>query len=118
MNATEMKTHLQAFSRTLDNKEKDEWWGTMRDVWQDLYPKFLMWYNSHHNKIKAKAHKQNKTLDLTLSTEEADLIIQLLDQSIKVGISPNAFVLSGEKRRDIIARIQMTPTYLRHAGVI
>jgi hypothetical protein len=90
----------------------------MRDVWQDLYPKFLMWYNSHHNKVKAKEHKQNKTLDVTLNLEEANLIIQLLDQSIKVGISPNAFILSGEKRRDVIARIQMTPTYLRHAGLI
>jgi hypothetical protein len=112
MNATEMKTHLQAFSKTLNNKKKDEWWGTEKDIWRDLSSKFLSWYNSHHNKVKAKEHKKNKTLEVTLSTEEADLIIQLLDQSIKVGISPNAFVLSGEKRRDVIARIQLTPTYL------
>ena len=58
MNATEMKKHLLAFSKTLDNKEKDEWWGTEKDIWNNLYPKFLSWYNSHHNKVEAKNNRQ------------------------------------------------------------
>lgn len=58
MNATEMKKYLVEFGKTLDNDKPDEWWGTNRDIWNTLYPQFLMWYNSHHNKLKAKEKKK------------------------------------------------------------
>lgn len=54
MNATEMKKYLVAFGNTLNDNDKDEWWGTDKSIWDDLSKKFLMWYNSHHNKIKDK----------------------------------------------------------------
>ena len=100
MNASEMKTHLQAFSRTLDYKKKDEWWGTMRQVWQDFYPKFLMWYT----KVKAKEHQTKKTLDLVITVEEADTLIRLLDNSLKGENRLNHQEI--EARRELIGRMQ------------
>jgi hypothetical protein len=57
MNATEMKKILQAYSETLDDKNMDEFYGTVRDEWENLWPGFLMWYNSHHNRVIAKLAK-------------------------------------------------------------
>jgi len=60
MNATEMKKVLQEYAKTLDNKDKDESYGTRRDSWNAEWPGFLQWYNSHHNKVVAKLARSSK----------------------------------------------------------
>jgi hypothetical protein len=60
MNATEMKVVLKEFGKTLNDKDKDEWWGTDKTVWDEMAKRFLQWYNSHHNKLAAKARRQQQ----------------------------------------------------------
>lgn len=115
MNATEMKKYLVAFSKTLDDVNKDESYGTARDEWNNIYPQFLAWYNSHHNRVIAKEHRQNKTLNLTMTVEEADFIISAIEKNIRDGlVSPK----DQDGRRDLIGRIQQTDSYLRQHGII
>jgi hypothetical protein len=60
MTPTELKKYLVEYGKTLDNKDQDEFYGTARDEWNNVYPQFLQWYNSHHNKMRAKELKKEK----------------------------------------------------------
>jgi hypothetical protein len=115
MNATEMKSYLVEFAKTLPNKDKDEWWGTDRDMWKTLYPRFLMWFNSHHNRVKAKEAKASKQIEVNLKYNEANLIIAILDQNRK---DHPARDFDDDLRVKLITKIQTTPGYIKNLGLI
>lgn len=54
MTPTEMKKIINDFSKSLKSKDKDEWWGTEKDIWDSIAKKFLMWYNSNSQYWKEK----------------------------------------------------------------
>lgn len=54
---------------------------------------------------------------LKLTPQEADLVIAQLDKSIQL-LRGRGYWDNEEKIRAIIARIQMTDVYLKHAGII
>ncbi len=43
MTIEEIKKLFVKFSKTLDDKEKDEWWGTDRGIWNIMQERFLAW---------------------------------------------------------------------------
>ena len=57
MTVQQMKKLLQEYGKTLDNKDKDEFWGTEKQEWDDVAPKFLMWCNSNRKKLLEEAKK-------------------------------------------------------------
>jgi hypothetical protein len=63
MTPTELKEFFVAYSKTLDDKDEDEFYGTAQDDWNNVYPKFLMWYNSKYNKLKSKELKNQKKIN-------------------------------------------------------
>lgn len=52
MTVQEMKKLLAEFAKTLDDKSKDEWYTTDRDVWEQMAKRFLMWCNSNRKKLQ------------------------------------------------------------------
>jgi len=51
MTTSQMKKAINDFKRTLDKKEKDEWWGTEREIWNDISKKFLIWFDKNKKKF-------------------------------------------------------------------
>lgn len=52
MTTSQMKKAINDFKRTLDKKDKDEWWGTEREIWNDISKKFLIWFDKNKKKFE------------------------------------------------------------------
>ena len=50
MEQERMRKIIEDFSKTLDNKDKDEWWTTDRGAWNCFTAKFLKWYKINASK--------------------------------------------------------------------
>jgi len=50
MTTSQMKKAINDFKRTLDKKDKDEWWGTEQMIWGDISKKFLVWFDKNRKK--------------------------------------------------------------------
>lgn len=52
MKVKEIRALVKEFRQSLDNKDKDEWWGTDRDIWDGISKKFLNWCERNRKKIE------------------------------------------------------------------
>ena len=52
MKVKEIRALVKEFNQALDNKEKDEWWGTDRDIWEGISKKFLNWCERNRKRIE------------------------------------------------------------------
>jgi len=59
MKVKEIRALVKEFKQSLDNKDKDEWWGTDRDIWDSISKKFLNWCERNRKKIESLPEKTN-----------------------------------------------------------
>jgi hypothetical protein len=52
MTTSELKQLCKEFEKTLDKKEKDEWYDTEQGVWKSFSKHFIQWYNNNQKKNK------------------------------------------------------------------
>jgi len=53
-----MKFLIQEFGKSLNKEKMDEWWGTDKDIWNEMGKRFLMWCNSHRKKLLNSAERK------------------------------------------------------------
>lgn len=61
MKVKEIRALVKEFSQSLTSKEKDEWWGTERGVWNDISGKFLMWCERNRKRIENPPGNSSKS---------------------------------------------------------
>ena len=61
MKVKEIRALVKEFGQSLDKKEKDEWWGTDRDIWDGISKKFLNWLERNRKKIETSTGNSSET---------------------------------------------------------
>lgn len=56
----ELKELVEEYSKRLDDKDKDEFWGTKRDHWESEASDFLRWAHDTMHKKAASEKRKNK----------------------------------------------------------
>lgn len=53
----QLKEVMRQFAKTLNDTNKDEWWGTEKEVFESFEHRFIGWYNSNMKKLQEKFKK-------------------------------------------------------------
>jgi len=57
MTSTELKELTKLFRKRLSD-QKDEWWGTDQEIWNDFAKDFVQWYNNYGRKELEKMRQK------------------------------------------------------------
>ena len=52
MKLKEIRELVKQYTATLSNEEKDEWWGTDRQIWDSMARRFLRWCEKNRKKVE------------------------------------------------------------------